>query len=326
MRRALIAASLAVAPLAAACAATGENTMTARADDPADAHAVQTAATRRVAEAFLTRAFIDNRFREAYETWGHPDLIQHNPHIGDGLAAHRAFFDQRAAREPGADPSQWAHVTDMLLVDGDIFAVLHHVFRSQEDRGRVVVDLWRVADGKIVEHWDVMQEIPTGIPHANGMACGQANDFANARAYRDSVSDPTCGRPDSNASREATLATQRDYTQAVVAGDIEAAIRRWFHPAYRQHSPVIGDGVQGAIDYLQAEWGSADPAAPLPRLGPMRVVAEGDLALFHYMYELDGQPDEAHVDIFRVTDGLISEHWDFKQAVPENRANANGMW
>lgn len=314
--------AVALAPLAAACTQTGESAVTTT----ADTHAVQTEATRRVAEAFLTRAFIDNRFREAYERYSHPDLIQHNPHIGNGLAAHRAFFEERAAREPDADPSQWAHVTDMLLVDGDTFAVLHHVFRGPNDRGRMVVDLWRVAEGRIVEHWDVMQEIPDGIPHTNGMACGTANDFASARAHRDSVADPTCGRPDPAASREATLATQRAYTEAVVAGDIEAAIRRWFHPAYRQHSPIIGDGVQGAINYLQREWGAADPSAPLPRLGPMRVVAEGDLALYHYMYHLEGQPDEAHIDIFRVTDGLISEHWDFKQVVPARMAHSNGMW
>ena len=121
------------------------------------------------------------------------------------------------------------------------------------------------------------------------------------------LSQPTCGRPEAAASRAATMATYRAYVSQIERGEVLPAIERWFHPAYRQHSPVIADGKQGAIDYLNAEWGGAEAGgadAPLPRLGPMRVVAEGDLALFHYMYQLEGQPDEAHVDIFRVTDGL----------------------
>lgn len=281
-----------------------------------------TASTRTIAEAFLTSYLIEGDVLGAYAEFAHPDFIQHTPNFGNGVAAHRAYFEALMAN--GANPADWAHVSDMLLVDGKLFALVHHVFRDEADTGRIFVDIWRVEDGKIAEHWDVQQALVADMPHANGMGCGNLETYALAAAHADSIFAPTCGEPDRYASREGTLEVYSSYVAQVEQGEVIPAIERWFHPEYKQHSPVIADGKQGAIDYLRAEWGGEDN--PLPVLGPMRVVAEGDLALFHYMYELEGQPDEAHIDIFRSTDGLISEHWDYKQPVPEEIAHDNGMW
>ncbi len=288
-------------------------------------HSAQTEATREVAHKFLTRAFIDNEFRDAYDTYAHPDFIQHNPRMADGLEGHRAYFENMAASESDGDSSKWAHITDMLLVDGDLFAVMHRAYRSPDKPGTIVVDIWRVEDGKIAEHWDVMQEIPDGIPHDNGMGCGEARDYASVRAHEDSIQNPTCGVPDPGSSKEQTLEYYQAYVDEVAQGDVISAIEKWIHPDYKQHSPVIADGKQGAIDYLQEEWGRED--APKPILGEQRIIAEGDLALVHYLYELEGTPTkEAHIDIFRFTDGKMSEHWDVKQPIPETSANDNGMW
>jgi len=288
-----------------------------------DDHATRTEATRAVAYRFLERAFLDKDFRGAYNANAHADFIQHNPKIGDGLAAHKAFFDEMATRL--GDSSDWLHVTDMVLADGDIFAVLHHVFRSPDDHGQIVADLWRVEDGKIAEHWDVIQQMPRAMPHGNGMASPIAKDYGSALAHVDSIRNPTCGAPDRSISRESSLKHYHDYVAEVEQGDVLGAIERWFHPDYKQHSPIIADGKQGAIDYLMEEWGRAD--APKPVLGPQRIVADGDYVLVHYLYSLEGLPtQEAHIDIFGFTDGKISEHWDVKQQVPDQAANANGMW
>ncbi len=285
-------------------------------------HRTQTEATRAIAQAFLTRYLIEHDVAGAYAAYAHPDFIQHDPNMADGVAGHRAYFS-RLAQQGGA-PSAQAHVSDMLLVDGDTFALMHHGFRGPDDTGRIFVDLWRVKDGRIAEHWDVIQPLVADMPHGNGMGCGNVETYPLASVHRDSITAATCEGPDRAVERETSLAAYADYTGSVAEGDVRAAIERWFHPYYRQHSPVIADGKQGAIDYLMAEWGRPD--APVPVLGPQRIVAEGDLVLVHYMYHLEGQPDEAHVDIFRFTGGLISEHWDLKQPVPEISANTNGMW
>lgn len=282
----------------------------------------QTEVTRKIATAFLNRLFIEGD-PGAYAEFATPDFIQHNPGITDGVAAQRAYMDGLLAA--GAAGGKPAGVIDMVLVDGDLFAAMHHTV-SPDGTGRITVDLWRVENGRIAEHWDVIQDMPldSAMPHRNGMGCG-LQTYAEASARANSVEGPACGVPDPNVPRAASLANYQAYVDEVGKGDVLGAIEKWFHPAYRQHSPVIADGKQGAIDYLMAEWG--DPDAPRPILGEQRVIAEGDLVLIHYMYALEGIPgEEAHIDIFRFTDGKISEHWDVKQKVPENPANSNGMW
>lgn len=161
--------------------------------------AAETAATRSLALDFLAMAFIDGQFRRAIDTFVAEDFVQHNPHIADGWAGHRAFFGKMA--EKLGDSSEWAHVTDMVLADGDLFAVMHHVFRSPDDHGQIVVDIWRVRDGKMVEHWDVIEQMPRG-----GIGPVAADDWTSAMAHRDSVEVPACGCPDPGADRAVSLA------------------------------------------------------------------------------------------------------------------------
>lgn len=290
----------------------------------AQADSERTEATRAFAEKFLRRMFVENDVSGAYAAYAAPDFIQHNPLMADGIEGHRAYF-AALAKEPQGRPSAWAHVFNMVLVDGDLFAVHHHVFRSPADRGRVFVDIWRVADGRIVEHWDVIQAIPETMPHGNGMACGRGEDFHSARALGDTLNNPTCGKPDPRADREASIKVLQDYLTEVGAGNVRAAIERWFSRDYRQHSPTIADGAEGAIAYLEREFGRGPEA--MPRAGPARIVAEGDYVLFHRLVTYAGSDrPSSNIDIFRVTNGKISEHWDVKQPVPDTSANKNGMW
>lgn len=280
--------------------------------------------TREVAHRFLERMFLKNDVRGAYDAYAAPNFIQHNPLIADGLAGHHAYFEHLAT-QPQGRTSDWAHVFDMILVDGDKFAVLHHVFRSPEDRGRLFVDIWRVKDGKIAEHWDIIQDIPATILHSNGMGCGPAKDYASARAVGDTFRHPACGAPDPHTTKAKSMAIIDKYLAEIRSGDIAGGIRHWFSPSYRQHSPTIEDGADGAIRYLDREWGSK--SKELPKLGPARVIGEGDYVLYHRLVTYPGAAAaSSNVDIYRVTDGKISEHWDIKQLTPPTSANNNGMW
>jgi len=84
-----------------------------------------------------------------------PDYVQHSSLAEPGVPALKAFLDHVRAASP--DARQTIH---RALVDGDMVAVHVHVERFPGDPGLAVVDIFRVADGMIAEHWDVLQDVP----------------------------------------------------------------------------------------------------------------------------------------------------------------------
>lgn len=291
--------------------------------DSAPAALDTSVSTREVANGFLAQMFGDGDRRGAYARYASPDFTQHDPDVADGLAGQMERFAELESQFPA--PGDWAEVNNMILVDGDLFALHHHVFENLDDPGRVRVDIWRVESGKIVEHWSVDQQIPAVMAHDNGIACGEGNDYASAKRLGDTIASPTCGWPDAAAGREKSLAVLDAYAAEFRKGNVEEPILRWFSADYRQHSPVIGDGTEGAIAYLRNEYARGEDK--MPKFGPMRTVAEGDYVLRHRL-QLDygATTWSSNIDIFRITRGKISEHWDLKQPVPATAKNSNGMW
>jgi predicted SnoaL-like aldol condensation-catalyzing enzyme len=142
--------------------------------------------TREVANRFLGQAFADGDVRGAYERYSTPDFKQHDPDIADGWEGQNAYLAELARQSPRV-ASDGVNVNNIVLVDGDLFALHHHAFTGPDDPGRVSVDIWRVDRGKIVEHWAVRQAIPSTMAHANGMACGKGDDYAGARLLGDTI-------------------------------------------------------------------------------------------------------------------------------------------
>lgn len=97
------------------------------------------------------------------------DFISHNPHVAHNRAAQsgrEAFGDYLSG--PGSAHLRNATVAAKhLLADGDLVAVHTHVATPQGDLA--TVDLFRVDDGMIVEHWDVVQPVPAEVLNPHGM-------------------------------------------------------------------------------------------------------------------------------------------------------------
>ena len=101
------------------------------------------------------------------------------------------------------------------------------------------------------------------------------------------------------------------------------AAERYLGPRYTQHNPTASDGAEAFIGLV----GGIFAQAPEASLQVKRAVAEENLVVVHsHMTMFPGDPGQAVVDIFRVEDGRIVEHWDVMQPVPAESANTNGMF
>jgi predicted SnoaL-like aldol condensation-catalyzing enzyme len=114
------------------------------------------------------------------------------------------------------------------------------------------------------------------------------------------------------------------YKKALFEGQVEDAFRLYAVPSYRQHNPLIEDGMEGEKKFVT--WIMSNH--PDARGEIKRVFADGDHVILHsYWYGLSDNPrGEAVVDIFRLEGGKVLEHWDVIQPIPETSANANTMF
>lgn len=92
---------------------------------------------------------------------------------------------------------------------------------------------------------------------------------------------------------------------------------------YRQHNPTVPDGKEPFVSYYRDFF----KKVPTSRARIIRSSVDGDIAWLH-VHSTNNEKDhgEAVVDIFRVRDGIIVEHWDVIQAVPEAAENNNTMF
>lgn len=107
----------------------------------------------------LKRSFVD-RDPTVVEQYFGANYKQHNPVIPDGPSAIAKMIPTLTALtyEPG-----------MAVADGDLVMV-HGRYTGWGPKPMVAVDIFRVTDGKVVEHWDVMQEEVSAVDTASGNA------------------------------------------------------------------------------------------------------------------------------------------------------------
>src|SRR5512139_847528 len=120
-------------------------------------------------------------------------------------------------------------------------------------------------------------------------------------------------------NRERVLGLYRD----VLDPHDRTRLREYLVEDYIQHSPEATDGLGGIGDFL--DWLQREH--PGHRNHIQRLFARDDHVIVHLKVTVPGQADLAVVDIFRLDDaGMIAEHWDIVQRVPENPKNGNGMF
>ncbi|BCJ67357.1 nuclear transport factor 2 family protein [Polymorphospora rubra] len=111
----------------------------------------------------LYEQFFVHRDLDAVAALIHERFVQHSPDAPSGRDAYVAHLREAAFAGGSSDVKR-------IIADGDLVAIHHHMrLRDDDGPGLAVVDLWRIEDGRLIEHWDVEQPVPATARVPNGM-------------------------------------------------------------------------------------------------------------------------------------------------------------
>jgi predicted SnoaL-like aldol condensation-catalyzing enzyme len=113
--------------------------------------------------AFYQKA-LNERDADVADTFPGDSYVQHNPLVEDGPAGLRRYLGWIAANFPDARSE-----VKRVFADEDIVILHVHRVRTPGTHGDAIVNLFQAEDGRIVEHWDVIQPVPETAANNNGM-------------------------------------------------------------------------------------------------------------------------------------------------------------
>lgn len=116
------------------------------------------------AQAFLETVFNQHKVNEAFDRYVGPTYTQHNPNVPDGREASTAALNWMVSNFP-----DFKYSVKRTIAQGDLVVVHSEVTMKAGDPKQAVVDIFRFKNGKIVEHWDVIQPVPAESKNSNGM-------------------------------------------------------------------------------------------------------------------------------------------------------------
>jgi predicted SnoaL-like aldol condensation-catalyzing enzyme len=259
---------------------------------------------RTVAMALFEHVYNDKSYADAAELLG-ARFVQHTPTIADG----RSGLEQHIERLRDEQPDSSRQIK-RVLTDRDHVIVQSHLVRNSGDRGAVAGDIFRLEDGYVVEHWGIVHPI-TDAPHP---------DNPNDAFGTSSAPFPP-----------ATSAAEERRNLALAVGFYNAALNEkdWDKAAhyigdyYRQHSIYMEDGqagFKGLIDRLIREFPQ--------NLGEIKAsFADGDMVVLHlHVTRTRDMSGWTVLELMRLENEKVVEHWDIFEPVPDASANGNPLW
>jgi predicted SnoaL-like aldol condensation-catalyzing enzyme len=223
--------------------------------------------------------------------------VQHNLGAADGLAGFAALMAQL--------PKGSARANTLRVFQDGAFVFAHTDYNFFGPK--VGFDIFRFEHGKIVEHWDNLQDKPAAPnPSGHTMLDGpvEARDL---------------GKTERNKKLAATF-----IEDVLMNGRMEKLAGYYDGDRYTQHNPQIADGLSGLSKALE---GMSTQGITMKYDRVHKVLGEGNFVLTASEGHLGG----AHVsfyDLFRIDNGKIAEHWDTIETIParEQWKNANGKY
>lgn len=118
---------------------------------------------KQVVVDYCRTAFAGNPEKAIADHFG-DRYVQHNPDAQNGPEAFIGFVTWLR----GAHPDLQLEIK-RVIAEGDLVATHSHLILEPGEAGRALADFFRLEDGKVVEHWDVIQDVPTASANDNGM-------------------------------------------------------------------------------------------------------------------------------------------------------------
>lgn len=232
--------------------------------------------------------------------------IQHSPDFPDGW---KPVWDLLANRPEGFSSTQLPWLgKDGFLSSGNFLVMLREVDRRDGTPPSKIVDLMRFDDdGKYAEHWDIRQ------PLSKTTASGRSETAAADKFENDPVSY------DTKTEHENAKVAVKFLNKAFNKGQLNEALDELVYSGYVQHNPFIADGVEPVKKVF------ASGKIPALCYDIKYVFPQNDIVVV-YSKVTSNQGVSAVVDILRVRDGKLVEHWDVVQPVPAKMPHKNGMF
>lgn len=227
-----------------------------------------------------------------------PDsYVQHNLAISDGLAGFASALSTLPAGSARVD-------TRRVFEDGEyVFAHTDYDFFGP----KIGFDIFRFEDGRIVEHWDNLQETAAG-PNPSG----------------NTMIDGPTETKDQTLTEENRAIVRRFVDRILVQGQMSELTGFFHEDNYIQHNPQIANGLSGLGAALEA---MAAQGITMRYDTIHKVLADGNFVLAVSEGVFGGAPTSFY-DLFRVENGKIAEHWDVIETIPaqDEWKNGNGKF
>lgn len=229
---------------------------------------------------------VDKYFGETY--------IQHNPDVASGPDGLKGLIGYIASKD------DFKVQSFRMIGEGDLVAT-HVIYEGFAEVPLVAFDVFRVENGKIIEHWDNLAPVVKETVNGNTQVDG-ATEIADF--------DKT----------ETNKALVEEFVEKVLIKGENVDLTNYISPeTYTQHNPQIDNGLAGLGAFLTS-------------LGENKIkfyytkrhltVAEGNFVLTA-SEGVFGDKEQAFYDLFRVDGGKIVEHWDVIAEMPDADAKTN---
>lgn len=114
---------------------------------------------------FYELSFNKHKPTEAAKKYIGDKYIQHNPFVPNGAEPFYTYFEGKFKKNPKS-----MAIIKRAAADGDLVFLHLNSKENAQDPGSAIIDIFRVENNKIVEHWDVIQKVPTeGMANTNTM-------------------------------------------------------------------------------------------------------------------------------------------------------------